>query len=155
MYDGTKLYCQQAKNLQMVLEGLYKSKFHGSVQTQTVLALYDKETPRNNGQPRYQRLEASVRLHVDQTMRTRNFRARNETVERDAITKGRKRKRVYVETKVGECFHWKAHGQRSTGDLCNFSHESVSGNGYEVERGKGQSSCLAPDTKAKTDGQEP
>ena len=96
-----------------------------------------------------------MRLHVDQTMRTRNFRAWNETVERGAITKGRKGKKVYVEEKVGECFHWKAHGQRSKGDLCSFSHESVSGIGYEAQSGKGQSSSPAPDTKAETDGQEP
>ena len=126
-----------------------------AVQIQTVLALYGQETPRNNGQPRYQMLEASLRLHVDQTMRTRNFRARNDTVERGAITKGRKGKKAYVVTKVGECFQSKAHGQRSKGDLCSFIHESVSGNGYAAERGKGQSSSPAPDTKAKTDGQKP
>ena len=32
-----------------VLEGLYKSTLQVSVQLQTVLALYDKETARNNG----------------------------------------------------------------------------------------------------------
>ena len=36
---------------EMVLEGLYKSKLEDSVQLQTVLALYDQETARNNGQP--------------------------------------------------------------------------------------------------------
>ena len=53
---------------EIVLEGLYKSELQDSVQLQTVLALYDQETIRNNGQPSYQRLEASGRLHVDQTM---------------------------------------------------------------------------------------
>ena len=37
----------------MVLEGLYMSKLQDSVQLQTVLALYDQETVRNNGQTRY------------------------------------------------------------------------------------------------------
>ena len=55
---------------EMVLEGLYKSKLEDSVQLQTVLALYDEETVRNNGQPSYSRLKTSVRLHIDQTMRT-------------------------------------------------------------------------------------
>ena len=34
----------------VILEGLYKSEFQDSVQLQTVLALYDQETVRNNGQ---------------------------------------------------------------------------------------------------------
>ena len=42
-----------------------------------------------------------------------------------------------------------------TGDLCSFTHDSASGNGHDSQRGKGQSSSLAPDTKAKTDGQKP
>ena len=58
---------------EMVLEGLYKSKLKDSVQLQTVLALYDQETVRNNEKPSYSRLKTCVRLHVDQTMRTRNF----------------------------------------------------------------------------------
>ena len=58
----------------VILEGLYKSKLQDSVPLQTVLALYGQETVRNNGQPNYSRLTTSVRLHIDQTMRTRNFR---------------------------------------------------------------------------------
>ena len=34
----------------VILEGLYKSKLQDSVQLQTVLALYDQESVRNNGQ---------------------------------------------------------------------------------------------------------
>ena len=37
----------------LILEGLYKSKLQDSVQLQTVLALYDQETVRNNGQTSY------------------------------------------------------------------------------------------------------
>ena len=36
---------------EMVLEGLYKSKLQDSVQLQTVLALFDQVTVRNNDQP--------------------------------------------------------------------------------------------------------
>ena len=81
---------------EMVLEGLYKSKLQDSVQLQTVLALYDQETVRINEPPSYSRLKTSERRHIDQTMRTRNFRARNEIVERGAVTKsqqGRKSQR--------------------------------------------------------------
>ena len=57
----------------MILEGLCKSKLQGSVQLLTVLASFDQETVRNNGQPSYSRNQSSVRLHIDQTMKTRNF----------------------------------------------------------------------------------
>ena len=89
----------------VILEGLYKSKLQDSVQVQTVLALYKQETVRNNRQPSYSRLKTSVRLHVDQTMRTRNFRVRNEVVERGAVTKSQKERKAYVDRKVGQCFH--------------------------------------------------
>ena len=69
----------------VILEGLYKSKLQDSVQPQTVLALYDQETVRNN--EHNSRLKTAVILHTDQTMRTRNFRVRNEMVERGAVSK--------------------------------------------------------------------
>ena len=71
----------------VILEGLYKSKLQDSVQLQTVLALYDQETVRNNGQTSYLRLKTSVKLQIDQMMRTRNFRVWNEVVERGSVTK--------------------------------------------------------------------
>ena len=70
----------------MILEGLYKSKLLDSVQLQTVLAVYDQETVRNNGQTSYSRLKTSAKLHIDQMMRTGNFSVRNEVVERGAVT---------------------------------------------------------------------
>ena len=70
-----------------ILEGLYKLKIRDSVQLQSVLALYEQETTRNNEQLWYSRMKTSVRRHVDQKMRTRNFRARNEIVERGVVTK--------------------------------------------------------------------
>ena len=36
-----------------------------SVQLKTVLALYEQETVRNNGQTSHSRLKTSVRLHID------------------------------------------------------------------------------------------
>ena len=52
---------------EMVLEGSYKSTLQDSVQLQSVLALYDQETIRNNWQPSYSRLKTAVRLHIDKT----------------------------------------------------------------------------------------
>ena len=122
---------------EMVLEGLYMSKVQDSVQLQTVLALCDRETVRNNGQPSFSRLKTSVRLHVDQTMRIRHFRVRNEVMERGVVTKSQKRKKkANVERKVGDCYQWKANGQCLKGDSCSFGHDPASGTGFEAHRGK-------------------
>ena len=72
----------------MILEG---SNLQDSVQRQTVLALHDQETVRNNGETSYLRWKTSARRHIDQTMRTRTFRPRNEIVERGAVTKSQQR----------------------------------------------------------------
>ena len=90
-YDGTKLYYQQVKLGQKwswkdCTNQNYRILFY-------VFALYDQETTRNHGQPSYQSLKASVTLHIDQTMRTRNFRARSETVDRGAFSKSREGKK--------------------------------------------------------------
>ena len=111
-----------------VLEGLYKSKCQDSVQRHTVLAMHEQEDVRNNEPPNYSRLKTTVRRHIDQTMRTHNFRARSEIVWRGAVSKSQKGRKVSVERKVGECYHWKAIGQCSKGDSCSFIHDLASGN---------------------------
>ena len=88
-----------------ILEGLYKSKLQNSAQLRTVMALYDQEVARNNGTPNYQQVKTAVKLHIDQMMRNRNFKARND-VERGSVTKNPKRNKACVEKKVGKCFHW-------------------------------------------------
>ena len=87
-----------------ILEGLCKSKLQNSAQLQTVMALYDEEVVRNNGTPNYQQLKTAVKLHIDQMMRNRNFKARNDVVEKGSVTKSQKGNKDYVERKVGECF---------------------------------------------------
>ena len=135
----------------MLLEGLYKSKLQSSVQLQPVLALYDQETVRNNGQTNYLRLKTAVKLHIDQ-MITRNFKVRNDVVERGSVTKSRKVKKAHAERKVESVFQWKAHGQCSKGDSYSFSHGTMaSGNSGKGQRPKGRLSSPAPNSKAKTD----
>ena len=158
MYDVTKLYYQQVKHLQKwSMERFNTSqKLQDSVQLQAVLALYDKETVQNNGQPNDSRLKTSVRLHVDYTMRTRNFRVRNEIVEKGAVTNSQKGKKAYVERNVGECYQWKANGQCSKGDSCSFRHDPASGNRCEVSERKQDKHPLPHlNSKAKTDGEVP
>ena len=135
----------------VILEGLYKSKLQDTVPLQTVLALYGQEIVRNNGQTSYLRLKTAVKLHVDQMIRTRNFRVRNDVVEKGSVTKSQE----HVERKVRECFQWKAHGQCSKGDSCRFSHDTIaSGNSGCGQGPYERSSFPAPNSKAKTDGKE-
>ena len=68
---------------------------------------------RNDEQPIYSRLKTAVRRHVDQAIRTRNFRARTEIVERGTVTTSHKGKKANAERRVGECHQWKAIGQCS------------------------------------------
>ena len=86
---------------EMALEGFCKSKLQGSVQLQTVLALYEQENGPNNEPPNCSILKTKVRPHIDQTMRTRNFRARSEVVERGAVTKSQRVRKASAERKVG------------------------------------------------------
>ena len=135
---------------EVILEGLYMSKLQDSVQLQTVLAVYDQETARNNGQPNCSRLKTVVKLHIDQMMRTRNFMVRNNVVQRGSVIKSQNGKKAYVERKVGECFQWKAHGQCSKGDSCSFSHDKIAcGNSGSGQRPRGRSSSPAPNSEAK------
>ena len=139
-----------------ILQGLYKSKLQNSAQPRTVMALYDQEFARNNGTPNYQQWKTAVKLHIDQMMRNRNFKARNDVVERRSVTKDQKGNKGYVERKVGECFQRIAQGHCSKGGSCSFCHDPpASGNRGSSQRRKGRSSSPASHSKAKqTDGEK-
>ena len=133
-----------------ILEGLHKSKLENSAQLQTVIALYNQEAARNHGTPTYQQLKTAVKRRIDQMMRTRNFRIRNDVVERGSDTKSHKGNKACVERKVGQCFQWKAFGQCSKGDSCSFSHDlQASGSSGKGQRRKRRSSSLTSHSKAK------
>ena len=95
-----------------------------------------------------------MRRHIDQTVRTRSFRARNETVERGAVTKSQKGKKNQLGQESVRMYQWKAIGQCSKGDSCSFSLDPASGNRRD-QRQEGQSSSPAPNAKAQTDGKRP
>ena len=90
-----------------------------SVQLQTVMALCEQETIRNNEQPSCSRLKTTVTRHIDQMARTRNFKARNERIETGVVTKSQKGTKVSIERQVGERSQWKANGQCLRGDSCS------------------------------------
>ena len=100
---------------EMAVEGSYKSK----LQTREY---------RNNEQPSSSRLKTPVRRHVDQTTRTRNFRAQNEIVEMMSSNQESKKKENSTWKSV---FQWKTTGQCSKGDYCSFRHNPTSGNKWE------------------------
>ena len=106
----------------VILEGLYKSKLQDSVQLQTVLALYDRETAQNNGQTIYVRLKTAVKLHFDQMMRSRNFTDRNEVVERGSVTESQKGKKPAVRGKWENAFSGKH--VRYTSFTTTVSHDN-------------------------------
>ena len=94
----------------------------------------------------------SVKPHIDQMMRTRNFRVRSEVVERGSVTKSQKGKKAHVERKVRECVEWKAHGQCSKGDSCSFSHDKqVQGDLHGGQRREGRPFSPALNSKVKSD----
>ena len=128
-----------------ILEGLYKSKLQNSFQLQTVMALYDHEVARNNGDPNYQRLKTAVKLHIDQMMRTRNFRAGTMLWNEDQLP------RVKEETKPTIRGKWES--VFSGRHMDNVPKEAVVVS--EVSYEKRRSSSPAPHSKAKqTNGEE-
>ena len=133
---------------------VYMSKLQDSGQLQTTLALYDQETMQNNGQPSYSRLKIAVGRQIHQQMRTCNFTARNEIVEKGAVTKRPEGRKAVVERKVGECYQWKALGRRSRGDSCTFSHAQASRNG-RGQRQEEPTFSPAPKARAQSDEKFP
>ena len=118
-----------------------------------MLALNDPETVRNGGQTSYSRLKTSVRLYIDQKMRSRNLKARNDMIHGGVMTRSRKDNKANVERKVGDCWQWQATGQCSEGDSCGFHHGvRASGNGSELLKQKERTSSPAPNSKATKDG---
>ena len=136
----------------VILEGLYKSKYQDSAQLQTVWALYDQGTVRNGGHPSFTRLKRAVKLHIDQMTITRNFKVWRDVVERGSVFKSQNGKKAYVERKEGECFSVEGTWTMFQRDPCSFSHDTmVSGNSGPGQRRKGRSSFLASNSEAKTD----
>ena len=84
-----------------VLEGLYNNRLQGSEH---------QELNRDQVAP-YQKLKTMVRQHIDQTIRTRNFKDRNERIETGVLVKSQKGRNVSTERKVRDCCQWKTNGQ--------------------------------------------
>ena len=110
-WDQTLFFTREVPK-DYVLESLYKMRMRGSVQLQSVLAMNEKEINQDRSRPSYQKLKAMVRRHIDQMIRTRIFKVRNERIETGVLVRTQKGKNVSVERKQGECNQWKASAQR-------------------------------------------
>ena len=84
----------------------------------------------------FQKLKTIGRRHIDEMITTRNFKARNESVETGVLVKRQRGRKVSVERKVGECKQWRGTRQCSRGDSYSFSHEGTPGNRRETRKTK-------------------
>ena len=83
------------------LRVLYKNHLQGSEEFQTVFPMYNQDLSRDRVASRYQKLWKMVGQHIDQTIRTRNFKAQNERIETGVLVKGQKREKRQRGKKSG------------------------------------------------------
>ena len=109
----------------------------------------NQKIDQHRSKPSYQKVKTMVRRHIDQMIRTRNIKVRNERIETGVLFKTQTGKNVSVEERIGGCCQWKAKGQCSKGDACSFRHK-------DSRRGKAaQSSSPTPRPQTQNDGRRP
>ena len=151
------------------------SKLQDSSQLQKMMALYNQETLRGGGEPDFYRLRMCVKLHIDQTVRNKNFKIQNEVVERGAVSRVTRERNPSWRGEKENVYSGKRmdHVQKESlvvsatplhrGAVANLkvkkrnassSHRpTASGNRCGDGRSKEQSSHPAPKSKAKNDVQ--
>ena len=106
-----------------ILDGLYKLRVRESEKLKTVLELYNMEIHQKKLGPDYHRLKTIVKRSIEQNLRMKNFEARNENYERNAVVKNRETKHR-VQRILGDCWQWETNGQCVKGDNCSFRHDA-------------------------------
>ena len=104
-----------------ILEGLYKLRIRESEKLKTVLELYDLEIHQKKIGPDNHRLK-TMEKSIEQGLRNKNFGARNENYERNAVVKNQGTKQR-VQRILGDCWQWETNGQCPKGDNCSFRHD--------------------------------
>ena len=104
-----------------ILEGLYTLRIRESEKFKTVLELYNMEIHHKKAGPDYHRLKTMVKRSIEQSLRIKNFEARNGNFETSAVVKNRTKQRE--QRSLGYCWQWKANGQCSKGGNCSFRHD--------------------------------
>ena len=107
-----------------ILEGLYKLRIRESEKLKTVLQLYDLEIHQKKIGPDYHRLRTIVKRSIEQSLRIKNFQARNGNYETNAVVKNQVTKQREQRT-LGDCWQWKNNGQCAEGDNCSFQHDII------------------------------
>ena len=105
-----------------ILEGLYKLRIRESEKLKTVWKFYNVEIHPKKARPDYHRLKTMVKRSIEQSLRIKNFEARNGNYETNAVVKNQETKQRAQRT-LGDCWQWKANGQCSEGDNCSFWHD--------------------------------
>ena len=80
-----------------ILLGLYKLRIRESEKLKTVLELYDVEIHQRNLRLDYHRLKTMEKRSIEQEIRNKNFRARNENYVRNVMVKIQGTEHVYKE----------------------------------------------------------
>ena len=86
-----------------ILEGLYKLRIRESEKLKTVLEFDDLETHQKKAGPDYHRLKTMVKRSIEQSLRMKNFEARNGNYERNAVVKNQGTKQRGQRT-LGKCW---------------------------------------------------
>ena len=105
-----------------ILESLYKLRKRVSEKLKTVLELYNMEIHQKEAGPDYHRLKTMVKRSIEQSLRMKNFEARNGNYETSAVVKNQGTKQR-EQRSLGDCWQWKFNGQCSNGDNCSFRHD--------------------------------
>ena len=105
-----------------ILDSLYKLRIWVSEKLETVLELYNMEIHQKEAGPDYHRLKTMVKRSIEQSLRMKNFEARNGNYETSAVVKNQGTKQR-VQRSLGDCWEWKFNGQCSNGDNCSFRHD--------------------------------
>ena len=105
-----------------ILESLYKLRIRESEKLKTALELYNMEIHQKKAGPDHHRLKTMVKRSIEQNLRMKNFEARNGNYETNAVVKNEGTKQREQRT-LGDCWQWKANGQRSEGDTWSFRHD--------------------------------
>ena len=111
-------------------------------------SLHEQENIRNSEQPSYSRLKTSVTRQIDEMVRTRNFKARNERIGTGVVTKSQKGTKVSVTGK------WENALSDKHMDSIQWETLAVSATEVIVDK-KVQACAPAPNALSQTDRGKP
>ena len=103
----------------------------------------------------FQKLKTIGRRHIDQMIRTRNFKARNESVETGVLVKRQRGRKVSVERKVENVSNGEELDSVQEETLKVSVTKEHRETGANKKNKKAQSSSPAPKSWAQTDDRKP